>query len=146
MSPVYIVLALVIGLRLAGAAGLIAIDATSEAVRWATGLSFMTMGAAHFTPLRHEIARLVPDRIRQPLLVVSLLGLWQLAGGAGLLASGPRRFAAAALVVLLVLKLPVNVRVARESLSLPGRFATRPSWRVPAQFLWIVLVCWSGLP
>lgn len=145
MSPVYIVLALAIGLRLGGEAGVVGIHTTGEAVRWATGLSFMIMGGAHFTPLRHDVARLVPPWIRRPAPVVALLGVWQLAGGVGLLAPGLRQVSAAALVLLLLLKLPANLRIARESLSLQGRHATHPSWRVPAQFLWIALVCWSGL-
>jgi len=145
MSPVYIVLALAISLRLGGLAGVVGVQTTGEAVRWATGLSFMLMGAAHFTPLRHDVARLVPPSIRRPALVVILLGVWQFAGGAALLTPGLRGVAAAALVLLLLLKLPANVRIARESLSLQGRYATHPSWRVPAQFLWIALVCWSGL-
>ena len=145
MSPVYVVIALAIGLRLAGAMDLVAIQTTEDAVRWATGLSFMIMGAAHFTPVRHDVRRLVPPWIRRPALVVAALGVWQFAGGIALLTPGLRRVAAGALVLLLLLKLPANVRISREKLSLEGRYATHPSWRVPAQFLWITLVCWAGL-
>ncbi len=48
------------------------------------------------------------------------------------------------LVVLLLIKLPANVRIARESLSLKGRWATSPAWRIPAQLLWLALVLWTG--
>lgn len=144
MSPVYIVIALAIGLRLAGAAEVIAIGSTIEAVRWATGVTFIIMGAAHFTPIRHDVTRLVPPWIRRPALVVILLGAWQIAGGIGLITPLLRRVAAGALIVLLLLKLPANLRIARESLSLKGKYATSPAWRVPAQFLWIALVSWSG--
>jgi uncharacterized membrane protein len=145
MSPVYIVIALAIGLRLGGAMDLVAIHTTKDAVRWATGLSFIIMGAAHFTSLRHDVRRLVPPWLHRPALVVSVLGVWQLAGGIGLLTPALRRVAAGALVLLLLLKLPANVRVAREKMRLKGRYATPPSWRVPAQFLWIALVGWTGL-
>jgi uncharacterized membrane protein len=145
VSPVYIVIALAIGLRLGGAMDLVAIHTTHDAVRWATGLSFMLMGAAHFTPIGRDVRRLVPPRIGRPALVVAVLGAWQLGGGIGLVTPDLRRVAAGALVLLLLLKLPANVRVAREQLSLEGRYATHPSWRVPAQFLWITLVCWSAL-
>jgi len=144
MSPVYIVLLLGLTARLLGATGIIDIGSWVGAARLATGITFIMMGTAHFTPIGRDVARLVPPRIPQPRLVVTLLGVWQLLGGIGILLSPARRISALALVVLLVIKLPANVRVARHSLSLRGKLATAPSWRVPAQFLWIALVWWAG--
>ena len=144
MSPVYVVLALALTARLLGTLGVIDIGSWVGAARLATGLTFIVMGAAHFTSIRHDVAKLVPSAIPRPALVVALLGIWQIVGGVGILVSPARRISAVALVVLLLLKLPANVRIAREALSLRGRLATAPSWRVPAQFLWIALVWWAA--
>lgn len=144
MSPVFIVAALAVAGRLLGALGVEEISSWLQSARWATGITFVIMGVAHFTPIRHDVARLVPPSVPRPLLVVAILGVWQIAGGIGLLATPARRIAAAVLIVLLILKFPANLRVARESLSLKGRMATSPTWRVPAQLLWLVLVWWVG--
>ena len=143
MSPVFIVIVLALGLRLLGVLGVIEIGSWLEAARLATAMAFIMMGIAHFTPLRHDVVRLVPPSVPKPVLVVAVLGAWQILGGIGLLATA-RRIWAVGLVVLLLIKLPANVRIARESLSLKGRWATSPVWRIPAQLLWLVLVLWTG--
>lgn len=143
MSPVFIVIVLALGLRLLGVLGVIEIGSWLEAARLATAMAFIMMGIAHFTPLRHDVVRLVPPSVPKPVLVVAVLGAWQILGGIGLLTTA-RRIWAVGLVVLLLIKLPANVRIARESLSLKGRWATSPVWRIPAQLLWLVLVLWTG--
>ncbi len=143
MSPVFIVIVLALGLRLLGVLGMIEIGSWLEAARLATAMAFIIMGIAHFTPLRHDVVRLVPPSVPKPVLVVAVLGAWQILGGIGLLTAA-RRIWAVGLVVLLLIKLPANVRIARESLSLKGRWATSPVWRIPAQLLWLVLVLWTG--
>lgn len=143
MSPVFIVIVLALGLRLLGVLGVIEIGSWLEAARLATAMAFIMMGIAHFTPLRHDVVRLVPPSVPKPVLVVAVLGAWQILGGIGLLTAA-RRIWAVGLVVLLLIKLPANVRIARESLSLKGRWATSPVWRIPAQLLWLALVLWTG--
>ncbi len=143
MSPVFIVIVLALGLRLLGVLGMIEIGSWLEAARLATAMAFVIMGIAHFTPLRHDVVRLVPPSVPKPVLVVAVLGAWQILGGIGLLTAA-RRIWAVGLVVLLLIKLPANVRIARESLSLKGRWATSPAWRIPAQLLWLASVLWTG--
>lgn len=143
MSPVFIVIVLALGLRLLGVLGMIEIGSWLEAARLATAMAFIMMGLAHFTPLRHDVVRLVPPSVPKPVLVVAVLGAWQILGGIGLLTAA-RRIWAVGLVVLLLIKLPANVRIARESLRLKGRWATSPVWRIPAQLLWLALVLWTG--
>ena len=143
MSPVFIVIVLALGLRLLGVLGMIEIGSWLEAARLATAMAFIMMGLAHFTPLRHDVVRLVPPSVPKPVLVVAVLGAWQILGGIGLLTAA-RRIWAVGLVVLLLIKLPANVRIVRESLSLKGRWATSPVWRIPAQLLWLALVLWTG--
>jgi uncharacterized membrane protein len=144
VSPVYIMAFLALGARLLGVLGVAEVGSWLEAARWATGISFVIMGLAHFTPIRHDVARLVPPSVPRPLLIVAILGVWMLAGGIGILTTPARRVAAAALLLLLILKLPANIRIARKSLRLKGRMATSPTWRVPAQLLWMALVWWVG--
>lgn len=144
MSPCWIVIGLILGLRLLGGVHVAALDSWTQAVRWGTGVTFIIMGAAHLTPVGRDVQRLVPPMFHRPFVVVLLLGTWQIAGGIGLVTEAARKFAAAGLLVLLVLKFPANIRAAREALRLKGKFATSPTWRIPAQLLWIALVWWSA--
>lgn len=144
MSPVFVVAALTLACRLLGVLGVSDVSSWLPAVRWATGITFIIMGVAHFTPIGRDVARFVPRRLPRPGAVVIALGVWQVLGGIGLLTPAVRGIAAVGLILLLSLKFPVNVRVAQQSLSLKGRWATSPRWRVPAQVLWIALVWWVG--
>jgi len=144
VSPVFIVAFLALVFRLLGLSGVAPLDSWIVAVRWATGITFIIMGAAHLTPVRHDVERLVPRYVRRPALVVLILGVWQIAGGAGILTPQARHVACVALLALLILKMPANVRAARQSLRLNGPLATAPAWRVPAQLMWIALVWWTG--
>jgi uncharacterized membrane protein len=144
MSPIFIAAGLLLVLRLIGEAGVTGLDHWAEAARWATGLTFIMMGVAHFSPLRRDVIALVPPWIRGAGTVVSVLGLWQLLGGVALLLAGTRRVAAYALLALLAAKFPANVWLSRTALRQRGRLSTSPTWRVPAQLAWICLVWWVG--
>ena len=144
MSPVFVALALILGGRALGQLGVEGLATWLDAARYGTGATFILMGAVHFTPLRRDVLALVPPSVRRPELVVTVLGLWQVAGGLGLLHPELRPFAAGSLVALLLLKLPANVRIVRQSLRQRGRLATSPGWRIPAQFFWLALVWWVG--
>ena len=93
MSPVFIVIVLALGLRLLGVLGVIEIGSWLEAARLATAMAFIIMGIAHFTPLRHDVVRLVPPSVPKPVLVVAVLGAWQILGGIGLLTAARRIWA-----------------------------------------------------
>lgn len=144
MSPVWIVIGLVLLLRALGATAVPGLDSWVHSVRIGTGITFLIMGLAHLTPIGRDVRRLVPPWLPQPGVVILFLGVWQIAGGLGLINYGTRRVAAATLFILLILKLPANIRAARHSLRLRGKMSTSPVWRVPAQVLWIALVLWSG--
>lgn len=109
--------------------------------RTACALLFLGSGTLHFTHPR-PFARIVPDALPNPELLVAISGVAELAGGAALLTPQLRRPAALGLAALLVAVFPANVNMALHPDELaPGI----PRWllwaRLPLQplLIWLVL-------
>jgi uncharacterized membrane protein len=73
---------------------------------------FVLTGVAHFVGMRAELIDMVPPALPVPELLVTLTGLLELAGAAGLLWSRTAPWAAGGLAALLVVMFPANVYAA----------------------------------
>ena len=84
---------------------------------------------------------IMPDHYSHPAALVSLSGAAEVIGGAGLLLPSTRRFAAAGLILMLIVFLDVHVFMLNHS----ARFPEVPVWllwlRLPLQF---VLIAWAA--
>ncbi len=79
------------------------------AVRGGLAAMFTLTGAAHFVGLRDQLVAMVPPGLPAPELLVTVTGLLELAGAAGLLWTRTAPWAAAGLSALLVAVFPANV-------------------------------------
>ncbi|WBB65021.1 DoxX family membrane protein [Micromonospora sp. WMMD812] len=138
MAPL---IALIVGTalaRLAGMAGVDALDGWLPALRVGLALMFVLTGVAHFTePRRRGLIAMVPPGLPRPDLLVAATGVLELAGAAALLVPTTARWAAAGLGLLMLAMFPANVSAARRRLTLAGRPVT-PLW--PRTALQIVFV------
>jgi uncharacterized membrane protein len=114
MAPL---IALVLGTIAAGIAGSLGVG---YFVGWvaaiAVGLAamFVLTGVAHFAPpLRRDLVAIVPPGLPAPELLVTLTGVLELAGAAGLLLPAIRPVAAWCLVALMLAMFPANVYASR---------------------------------
>jgi len=80
---------------------------------------------------------MVPPAFPQPELLVTLTGILELAGAAGLVYGRTSRMAAIGLAVLFVAMFPANVYAAQQGLSIGGRPVTALPLRT---FVQIVLI------
>lgn len=80
---------------------------------------------------------MVPPRLPRPDLLVTLTGILELAGAAGLLIPATMRWAAAGLALLMLAMFPANVSAARRRLSLAGRPVTPLVPRTLLQVLFV---------
>jgi uncharacterized membrane protein len=106
---------------------------------------FLFTALAHFNSMRHDLARMLPPFVRQPLNVIYFTGICEILGAIGLLISVTRIPAAAALILLLIAVLPANIHAARVGVTLRGKPATPLILRIPMQILFIALTWWSGI-
>ena len=129
--------------RTLGALGVEAFAGWSHSVHYALAVMFLFTGFAHFTKMKHDLARMVPGVFPRPLLVIYATGVLEFLGAVGLLLPNFRAPAAFCLMVLLIAMFPANVKAARDRLTLRGKPAT-PFWlRAPMQMLFVGLLWWS---
>ncbi|MFG1776207.1 DoxX family membrane protein [Micromonospora sp. NPDC049048] len=126
--------------RLAGAAGVSALDGWHPALRVGLALMFVVTGVAHFAPShRADMIMMVPPGLPRADLLVTLTGVLELVGAVGLLVPATARWAAAGLALLMLAMFPANVSAAQRGLTLAGRPVTPLGRRTAAQILFVAV-------
>jgi uncharacterized membrane protein len=114
MAPL---IALVIGSLVARVVGWLGVDYVGTwpaAVSFGLAVMFVVTGVAHFVnPLRRDLIAIVPPSLPSPGALVTLTGVAELVGAAGLLYPPTRVPAAVALAVLMLAMFPANVYASR---------------------------------
>lgn len=120
----------------------------SQALRYAMGLLYVTTGVGHFLAPK-ALERIVPPQLPEPMALVYLSGVAEIALGIGVLFERTRRASAWGIVALLIAVFPANVYMAIDSMAtemVPDRFddaAQVAAWlRLPLQ---AVLIGWAWL-
>ena len=121
MAPFIVLSSSFVLLRLAGLAGIGLLDETSLPLRISVALMFLLTASAHWGKRRADLVRMVPSWFPRPDLAVTLTGVLELSGAAGILIPSTAPYAAIGLAILLVAMFPANVRAARERLTIGGR-------------------------
>ena len=144
MFPLIVLVVGWVVFRLAAAVGVLhAAGSTSGALRFALALMFIVTGATHFVPRgRIQMTAMVPPGLPRPDRLVTLTGVLELLGAAGLLIPALVPAAAYALIALLFAMFPANVRAARLRLMVAGRPAMPLAFRLPLQLFWIGALWW----
>jgi uncharacterized membrane protein len=138
MAPLITLIAGTALARLLGLLGLDALDGWTPALRVGLALMFLLTGLAHFGPHRRAgLIAMVPPRLPRPDLLVTLTGVLELAGAAGLLLPATYRLAAAGLALLLLAMFPANVHAARHHVELAGKPATPLPLRTVLQVVFV---------
>ncbi len=115
----------------------------ADAVRIGLAAMFMFTGASHFSPIKHDMAAMIPPPLTGALWVIYVTGVLELAGALGLLLTRWRTWAAWGLIALLIALLPANIYAALNGVILRGNPAYPLWWRVPLQLFWIGMLWWS---
>jgi len=124
-----------------GALGVGAFSTWHDSARYALAVMFGFTGSAHFTKMKHDLAKMVPS-VFPAMPMVYFTGICEWLGAAGLLIARTRETAAIALIVMMIAMFPANVKAAQDRLTLRERPAT-PLWlRAPMQVLFIGLLWW----
>jgi uncharacterized membrane protein len=114
---VAVLLALVLGSIAARVAGFFGVDYVANwpaAIAVGLAVMFVMTGVAHFAPsMRRDMIAIVPPALPSPALLVTVTGVLELLGAAGLLYPPTRVAAAICLFLLMVVMFPANVYAAR---------------------------------
>ncbi|MBQ1019292.1 DoxX family protein [Micromonospora sp. D93] len=138
MAPL---IALIVGTalaRLAGLAGISALDDWIGALRVGLAVMFALTAVAHFAGQRRaDLIAMVPPRLPRPDLLVTVTGALEVIGAVGLLVPATSRVAAAGLGLLMLAMFPANVSAARRRLTLGGRPVTPLAQRTLLQIVFV---------
>jgi uncharacterized membrane protein len=143
-----VIIVLVVGILIARGIGLLGVGRLNSwvaAVRVGLALMLLFTAASHFTSMRHDLARMIPDFVPYPMAFVYFTGVCEVLGAIGLLVSRVRPIAGLALIVFFFLVLPANIHAAMSGVTLRGEPATPLILRIPMQLLFIGLTWWSTL-
>jgi|SRR5208337_412693 len=131
-------------LRGVGALGVTTLATWHDSVRYALALMFVFTSIAHFNKMRHDLARMIPSHLPQPMLIVYITGACEFLGAAGLLIPRFRSLAGACLILLLIGMFTANINAAMKGVTLGGKPVTALWLRTPMQILFIGLIWWAS--
>ena len=143
MAPLIVMISTCLVARAAGVIGPGIATTWQDALRVGLACMFLFTAVSHFHPrTRTELIQMVPPLFPAAAPLVTVTGLLELLGAAGLLLSRTRSVAAYGLVALLVAMFPANVHAARARLQIAGRPASPLALRLPLQLFWIAALWW----
>ena len=103
-----------LGARLVGWLNVDYVDSWPRAVAVGLAAMFVMTGIAHFVPaMRRDMIAIVPPRLPAPGTLVTITGVLELVGAAGLLYPPTRVAAAVCLFVLMLVMFPANIYASR---------------------------------
>jgi len=116
-----------------------------DSILWALSVMILFTASAHFTSLKEDLIKMVPEQFPYPRRIVFVTGILEILGAIGLLIPHVRTAAGICLAILFVAMFPANIKAAIKKVPLRGQPAT-PLWlRLPMQVLFIALALWVAL-
>ena len=116
-----------------------------DSLLWALSVMILFTASAHFTSLKEDLIKMVPEQFPYPRRIVFVTGILEILGAIGLLIPHVRTAAGICLAILFVAMFPANIKAAIKKVPLRGQPAT-PLWlRLPMQVLFIGLALWVAL-
>ena len=137
MAPLTVLVLVTLVLFAAGAAGVRRLRPWPVAVRGGLAAMFVLTGVSHFAGMRADLINMVPPMLPEPGLLITITGVLEVVGAAGLLWHRTAPWAAGGLAAMLLVMFPANVYAAVEGLSLGGSPATPLLPRTLMQLLFL---------
>jgi uncharacterized membrane protein len=137
MAPLITLLAAGVAARIVGTLGVDYVGNWPKAIAVGLAAMFVLTGVAHFAPpLRRDLIAIVPPALPAPDVLVSITGVLELLGAAGLLLLPTRVPAAVCLLLLMLAMFPANIYAARMH-NPPASMTTRLPMRVAEEIVYL---------
>jgi uncharacterized membrane protein len=144
MVPFYLLLVSWLVFRALGWFGVEWFATWQASARYGVALMFIFTGTLHFTKMKEDFARMIPDGLPGKMGWVYFSGVCQLLGAIGLLLPSIESIAGFCLVLLLVAMFPANYNAARNEIPFRNKPPT-PLWqRLGAQVVFIGITWWAS--
>jgi uncharacterized membrane protein len=146
MRVLIVLIASLVTFRALGALGISIFATWMDSTRFALAVMFLFTSSAHFTKMRHDLARMMPAVFPNPMGLVYFTGVCEILGAVGILVPRTRSLAGFCLCLFLLAILPANIKATRDRLTIAGHAATALWLRIPMQVLFLVLIFWCTQP
>ncbi|WP_426445307.1 DoxX family protein [Paenibacillus sp. S-38] len=144
MLPFYVLLSAFLLFKVLGLIGLSYFEGWHTPLQGAVAVMLMLTASAHWGSRRPDLIRMVPPAFPRPDRIVTLTGILEIAGAAGILFPAASKAASIGLAILLVAMFPANVRAAREQLTIGGRPVPKLMLRIVLQLIFVAAVLLAG--
>lgn len=144
MTPFIVLAGSFLLFRALGALAIPSFRSWVTSLRLALAVMFLLTASAHFGARRPDLIAMVPPSFPRPELSVTLTGVAELLGAAGLVLPRLAPWAAAGLALLLVAMFPANVHAARAGLAIGGVPVTPLLPRAVLQVAFLAAVLAAG--
>ncbi len=104
------------------------------------GVLFVAAGILHFL-IPQTYARIVPPYLPAPLTLVYISGLFEVAGGIGVLIPSLRQAAGWGLIALLIAVFPANIYMAQNHIMISAAWIGWARLPLQALLIWWVFAC-----
>ena len=138
MAPLVLLVALFVVLSGLGYAHVPFAFGWWTSLRLALAGMFLLTASAHWGKRRPDLVRMVPPMFPRPELLVTVTGILEILGAAGLMWHGTAGWAALGLSLMLLAVFPANVYAARMRMSIAGRPVPSLIPRVLIQIFFLV--------
>ncbi|OMF80233.1 DoxX family protein [Paenibacillus glucanolyticus] len=144
MAPLAAMLVSLILFRTLGWAGWDYMNDWVISLRFAVAIMFLVAASAHWGRLRGDLIAMMPPRIPNAQILISLTGILEIAGAILLLIPATAMAASTGLALMLLAMFPANIYAAHKKLTLGGKPVTPIGARVIMQMLFLAAVLAAG--
>lgn len=123
-----------------------ALDGWIPSFRAGLVVMFLLTASAHWGKRRRDLIAMLPAALPRPDLVVTITGILELLGAAGLLFPATAPAAVVCLAVPLIAMFPANVHAAREHLKIGEAAATALPLRTVLQIIFVAALVAAAFP
>jgi uncharacterized membrane protein len=144
MVPFILLIVSFLFFRLIDFFGMSYFDGWETSLRFSVALMFLFTAAAHWGKRRPDLIKMVPPALSKPDFIVTMTGIFEIAGSIGLLIPVTSSISSICLAFLLIVMFPANVRAARKGITIGGRPSTPLLTRTILQIIFLTVVILAG--
>ncbi|MGY5343201.1 DoxX family protein [Paenibacillus glucanolyticus] len=144
MAPLAAMLFSLILFRTLGWAGWDYMNDWVISLRFAVAIMFLVAASAHWGRLRGDLIAMMPPRIPNAQILISLTGILEIAGAIMLLIPATAMAASTGLALMLLAMFPANIYAAQKKLTLGGKPVTPIGARTIMQMLFLAAALAAG--
>ena len=144
MTPFYVLVASFLLFKGLGLIGLSHFEGWHTSLQGAVAVMLLLTASAHWGSRRPDLIRMVPPAFPRPEWIVTVTGLLEIAGAAGILFPATSKAASFGLAILLAAMFPANVLAAKKQLTIAGQPVPKLFLRTMLQLVFLAAVLLAG--